>query len=126
MAIPQFRNEPMVDFSAEPNREAMLSALGSVYSALGKEFPLIIDGQEVRTDAKIQSINPSLKHEVVAVCQRGGPAHVNKAVAAAEAAFARWSRVPAEERAAVLLRAADILRRRKFWAARPTTNAPTR
>jgi len=117
MALPEFRNEAFTDFSADASRMAMQQALRTVAAQLGKEFPLVIGGQRVTTKEKFNSSNPSQKDEVVAVCQRGTIEHVQAAVAAADRAFASWSRVPAEERAAILLRAADWLRKRKFVAA---------
>lgn len=117
MALPEFRNEAYTDFNQEPNRKAMVDALDRVGRELGKEFPLIIGDQRLRLDGRFTSWNPSLKTQVVAVCQKATVQQVNQAVETADRAFTSWSRVPAEERAAVLLRAADILRRRKLWAA---------
>jgi 1-pyrroline-5-carboxylate dehydrogenase len=116
MALPEFRNEPFTDFSLEASRRAMLDALAAVERELGNEFPLVIGGERFRVDAKFTSWNPSLKTQAVAVCQKATAREVDRAVEAADQAFKTWSRVPAEERAAVLLRAADILRRRKYWA----------
>jgi len=116
MALPEFRNEPFTDFTTEPGRAAMLEALRVVGAELGKEFPLVIGGQRITTKDKFSSMNPGQKTEVVAVCQKATPEHVQMAVKAADEAFKTWSRVPAEQRAAILLRAADRLRRRKFWA----------
>lgn len=117
MALPEFRNEPFADFGVEATRTAMQQALHTVAAQLGKEFPLVIGGQRVTAKDKFNSYNPSQKDEVIAVCQRASTEQVQTAVAAAEKAFAPWSRVPAEERAAILLRAADWLRKRKFVAA---------
>ncbi len=117
MALPEFRNEAVTDFGQDPNRKAMTEALDRVGRELGKEFPLIIGDQRLRPDGKFTSWNPSLKTQAVAVCQKATVQHVNQAVETADRAFKSWSRVPAEERAAVLLRASDILRRRKLWAA---------
>lgn len=117
MALPEFRNEPFADFSLEPHRNAMLQSLRAVGSELGKEFPLVIGGKRTTAGEKFTSTNPSQKDEVVAVCQKAAAEHVETAIAAGEQAFKSWSRVPAQERAAMLLRAADRLRRRKFWAA---------
>ncbi len=116
MTLPEFRNEPFVDFSSDAGRKAMLDGLAQVERDLGKEFPLIIDGRRITAKEKFNSMNPSQKDQVVAVCQSGTTEHAQQAVAAAEKAFASWSRVPAEERASILLRAAAILRKRKFWA----------
>lgn len=117
MALPEFRNEPETDFSQESHRQAMLAALDGVGGELGKEFPLVIGEERIRLDGKFTSWNPSAKTQAVAVCQKATAHHADQAVQVAERAFTSWSRVPPEERAAVLLRAADILRKRKFRAA---------
>lgn len=117
MTLPEFRNEPSTDFTQEHNRQAMLEALDRVGRDLGSELPLIIGGERLQGDETFVSLNPSLKMQTVAVCHKATPQRVSQAVDAAGRAFATWSRVPAEERAAVLLRAAEILRRRSFWAA---------
>jgi len=117
MVLPEFHNEPATDFSLEPNRVVMTHALDQVERELGKEFPIVIADERVRHEAKFTSWNPSLKTQAVAVCQKGIAVDVSRAVEAAEAAFRTWSRVPAEERVAILLRAASILRSRKHWAA---------
>ncbi len=117
MALPDFRNEPFSDFTQEGVRAAMTAALGQVEGELGKEFPLVVAAERVTLSEKFTSWNPSLKTQAVAVCQKATAREVDRAVEAADRAFQTWSRVPAEERAAVLLRAADILRRGKFRAA---------
>jgi 1-pyrroline-5-carboxylate dehydrogenase len=117
MALPAFRNEPFSDFSTDAHRNAMRAALDQVQRELGREFPLLIGGERLQGDGTFTSINPSRKDEVVGIFPRGTPAHAERAIEAAERAFESWRRVPAEERAAILLRAADHLRRRKYVAA---------
>ncbi|MBI3997684.1 MAG: L-glutamate gamma-semialdehyde dehydrogenase [Armatimonadetes bacterium] len=117
MALPEFRNEPLTDFTQEAGREAMTAALDEVGRELGKAFPLIVGDERLRLDGTFTSWNPSLNTQAAAICQKGTPREVTLAVEAADRAFRSWSRVPVEERAAVLLRAAGLLRRRKSWAA---------
>ncbi len=114
--LPEFHNEPFTDFSAEAQRTRMLDALGTVRREMGKEFPLVIGGQRPTTYDKFYSRSPSNIEDIVAVLQKASPADVQRAVEAADRAFVSWRAVPAEERAAVLLRAADRLRQRKFIA----------
>lgn len=116
MALPEFRNEPLTDFTQEAQRAGMLAALDQVGRELGREFPLVIDGERARMDGKFTSWDPSLQTQAVAICQKATAREVDRAVEAAERAFRSWSRVPAAERAALLLRAAEILRRRRFQA----------
>jgi len=117
MALPEFRNEPLTDFSSEHARAAMQEAIAGIERDLGRELPLIIGAERVTVGNTFTSLNPSLKTQTVAVCQKGGEREVKRAVEVADQAFQTWSRVPAEERAAILLRAAEILRRRKLPAA---------
>jgi 1-pyrroline-5-carboxylate dehydrogenase len=95
----------------------MQAALAQVRQDMGKEMPLVINGQRVTVYDKFYSRNPSNVDEIVAILQKASAREVERAVEAADKAFPSWSRVPAEERAAILLRAADRLRRRKFVAA---------
>jgi len=117
MALPEFRNEPFTDFSTEAGRAAMSDALAEVQRELGKTFPLVIGGERITTYDRFYSRNPSNNDEVVAALYKASSREVERAIEAAERAFKSWRLVPAEERAALLLRAADRLRQRKFAAA---------
>jgi 1-pyrroline-5-carboxylate dehydrogenase len=110
----EFTNEPFVDFSMPENRNAMEAALKKVASEFGREYPMYIGGQKVVTTAKMKSTNPSHPSQVIGVFQSGTAEHAHQAVVAANKAFESWKRVPAEERAECLFRAAQILRKRKF------------
>jgi len=113
-----FKNEPFVDFARLENARAMREALDKVRRQLGREYENVIGGHRVRTEAKLQSINPSHPGQVVGVFQKAGAADVPAAVNAALAAFESWSRTSVKERAELLFRVAHTLRERKFeWAA---------
>ncbi len=109
-----FRNEPVIDFSKPENKKAMEEALEKVKKELGREYPILIDGEEIRTDEKMQSVNPSHPEQVIGVFQKGTVELANRAIEAAHKGFDIWKRVPAEQRAECLFRAADILRKRRF------------
>ncbi|HET7264945.1 MAG TPA: L-glutamate gamma-semialdehyde dehydrogenase [bacterium] len=117
MTVSPFRTEPLTDFAQPAGRQAMEQAIRGVGAELGREFPLLIDGREVRSGATFRSINPSQADQTVAVVQQGTGDHVEQAVQAALRAYESWQRVPAEERCALLLRAAAILRHRRLRAA---------
>lgn len=110
----EFHNEPIADFSKPENRQAMLQSLEKVKHELGREYPLIVGGKELRTAEKIQSVNPSHPDQVIGVFQKGTPELAHHAIEAATHAFETWKRTPAEQRAECLFRAADILRKRRF------------
>ena len=84
-------------------------------------IPLVIGGKDVYTDETFESVMPHRKSHVLADVSKGGPEHVQQAIDAAKAAHAEWSRMPWHERAAVFLRASELLA--GPW--RSTVNAAT-
>jgi 1-pyrroline-5-carboxylate dehydrogenase len=109
-----FVNEPFVDFTQPENKRRMQAALADVQEKLGREYDIIIGGKRIKTAGKIFSMNPARPAEVIGVHQRAGAEHVAPAMQAAQAAFATWSKVPVTERAALLFRAAALIRERSF------------
>jgi 1-pyrroline-5-carboxylate dehydrogenase len=114
LTLPEFRNEPYTDFSAPQNRRAMEEAQRSVRAAFGQEYELLIGGRTVRTDDKLRSVNPSRPSELVGILSKATPELADQAVQAAYDYFPEWSRTAPEDRVDMLLRAADLLRRRKL------------
>lgn len=110
----EFRNEPFTDFTRHENVHAMREALRRVREMLGHEYELVIGGERLRTQGKIVSHNPARPAQVVGVHQKAGVEHADQAVKAALRAYETWQYTPAEERAALLLHAAEIIRERKF------------
>jgi len=113
-ALAHFVNEPFIDFTAAENKRAMEAALAEVEAMLGREYDMVIGGKRLKTHGKIISTNPARPAQVVGIHQRAEADLAEEAVAAALAAFPAWSRKPAAERAALLFRAADLIRQRKF------------
>jgi 1-pyrroline-5-carboxylate dehydrogenase len=109
-----FRNEPFIDFSDRQNVHAMQDALARVGDLLGHEYQLVIGGERSRTAEKIQSLNPARPAQIVGIHQKAGQEHAEKAVKAALEAFATWQYAAVEERAALLLQTAALIRKRKF------------
>ena len=114
--LPEFRNEPFTDFSIPENRRKMEEALKKVRASFPDKGKLYIDGEWVDSTSgeTFVSINPSKKDEVVGYYQKGNTEDAEKALQAALRAFEEWRFYPAEERAAILLRAAKRLRERKY------------
>jgi 1-pyrroline-5-carboxylate dehydrogenase len=73
------------------------------------EIPLVIGGEELRTGDTFESVMPHDKDHVLATVHSGGAPEVERAIKAAGEAWADWHRTPWEERAAVFLRAAELL-----------------
>jgi len=111
----EFKNEPFTDFSDAVNAGAMREAIEKVRSELGREYPVIINGEKISLDSKFQSYNPAKKDEVVGVFSEVDTdvTLVDRAIEAATSAFMIWRDVPAADRAEYLFKAADVMRRRK-------------
>lgn len=112
MVLP-FQNVALTDFSDPAARDAFRQALQKVRGELGRHYPLVIGGRLVDTAERIFVTNPAQPDELIGTTARAGRAEADAAVAAAEAAFADWSRVDPVARARVLWKAAAILRRRR-------------
>src|SRR5687768_8672270 len=112
-SLPEFRNEPLTDFSKPEQKAAMEAAIEKVRGELGRDYPLIIGGERITGLKTWSSTNPAHKDEVLATFQKGTRDHVDKAVDAAWTAFESWKRQPVDVRAGLLLKAADLMRQRK-------------
>src|SRR2546430_3209152 len=106
---PEFTNEPFVDFAKPENKAAMEAALKKVASEFGREYPMYIGGQEVRTAEKMKSTNPSHPAQVIGIVQSASVEQARQAIESSHAYFDTWEKVPAEKRAAMLFRAAEII-----------------
>ncbi len=113
MALKPFKNEPLTDFSKPKNRKVMEKALVKVKTILGREYPLVIGGEEINTDDKLKSINPSRPNELVGLFSKANPELANKAINTAAAKFDEWKWVAPKKRAEYLLKAAKLMRQRK-------------
>jgi len=111
--VPEFRNEPLTDFSDPEQREAMQAALKQVTGEFDRGWPLVIGGERVTTGAWIDSFDPCHKDRRVGRVARASKAEAEQAMDAAWAAYPEWSRWRPDERARLLLRAAGMLRRQK-------------
>lgn len=113
--LDEFKNEPFTDFSKPENAAAMQAALEKVRSELGREYPVIINGEKISLPSKFESINPANKSQVVGVFSEvdSDTSLVQRAIDAAGAAFKLWRNVPAAERAEYLFKIAELMRQRK-------------
>jgi 1-pyrroline-5-carboxylate dehydrogenase len=93
----------------------MSAAIEKVRGELGREYPIVIDGEKIALESKFTSINPAKTSEVVGVFSEGDTNTdlVEKAITAATKAFKTWRNVPAAERAEYVFKIADIMRQRK-------------
>ena len=109
----EFRNEPFTDFSKEENAQAMRNALENVKAELGREYPLVIGGERITTESKLDSFNPANRTQLVGRFNKATKELANKAVETAAETFKTWRHMSAQERAEMLFRIAAILRERR-------------
>jgi 1-pyrroline-5-carboxylate dehydrogenase len=103
-----------------PERIALKTRLQAMASER-VDIPLVIGGQEIRTGALAQAVMPHDHRHVLADVHLATAADVQRAITAATAARNEWAHWPWEARAAVFLRAAQLLT--TTW--RSTLNAST-
>jgi 1-pyrroline-5-carboxylate dehydrogenase len=106
---PPPRNEPARSYAPGSPERASLQAKLAEMSAQQVEMPLVIGGRDVRTSNTHQATMPHRRHHVLGTVHWGGVEEIGQAIEAAARAWPDWSRLPWTERAAVFLRAADLL-----------------
>ena len=115
---PGFNNEPLVDFTQEENREAMIQALSDVHDQFGGVYSLIIDGKSCDSRATLVSRNPSKTSEIIGRVASATVDQATDAIEAARRAFGMWAATPVQTRAEYLeLMAAEMRERRLELAA---------
>ena len=114
MDLDEFQNERLTDFSAADREQEMQQAIQEVRGQLGNEYEIVIGGERFQSDEKFNSINPSLSGEIVGVFQKGNRALADRAVASADEAFGKWSRVSPKERVKYLMAVSRIMKERRL------------
>ncbi len=112
--LPEFKNEPMVDFSNPANVAAMEAAFAKVEARLGEQLDLVIGGEHIKTKDKRPSIDPGKTERVVGYQSMASTQDVDRVLDAATKACDMWRRVDPETRARHILKAGAIMRRRKL------------
>ncbi len=107
--VPPPHNEPVRGYApGSPEKAALKRRLASM-AAEELDVPLVIGGREVRTGRTEAMVMPHNRRHRLGVFHQAGAAEVRAAIDAAERARPAWSAMPWEERAAVFLRAAELL-----------------
>jgi len=109
--LPRFVNEPFSDFTQATVRQAFIDAVKEVRAQLGKEYPLVIGGQEVRTADKLSSVNPAKPSEVIGTICQASTKEIDMAIEAAKKAAPAWKALSPEDRAGYLIKAAEVARK---------------
>lgn len=108
--VPYPVNEPVQSYApGSAEREEVLKTYRDLYNQVALDVPMFIGGKEVRTAKKIPMTPPHDHQHVLGHYNYGDATHVTAAIEAALAARSSWSALPWHERAAVFLKAADLL-----------------
>jgi 1-pyrroline-5-carboxylate dehydrogenase len=102
-------NEPVYSYApGSKEREKLKIALNELKSKQ-IEVPLVIDGKEIRTEKKVKMTAPHDHNLVLGYAYHGSKKEIQAAIDSALKAQKTWAALPGEQRAAIFLKAADLL-----------------
>ncbi|PWB77174.1 MAG: 1-pyrroline-5-carboxylate dehydrogenase [Holophagae bacterium] len=107
--VPDPINEPVRAYAPGSPQKASLKARIDELLKQEIEIPLVIGGKEVRTGKLADAVCPHDHRHVLGRYHMAGEKEVEQAIKASQKAWAEWSEMPWEHRAAVLLKAAELL-----------------
>jgi len=107
--VPVAQNEPVKTYAPGTSERAALKAKLAELRSMEMELPMIIGGKEVTTDRRIRIAPPHDIHHTLGHYYQGDTSHVQMAIDAALEARTKWSDMPWQHRAAIFLKAADLL-----------------
>jgi 1-pyrroline-5-carboxylate dehydrogenase len=103
-------NEPVLDYApGSPERASLQATLDSLKSDAPIDIPAFIGGRPVPTDTTSSVVAPHDHQHTLAHLHQCGPNETQQAIDAAMDAKAEWASMDWEDRAAIFLRAADLL-----------------
>lgn len=106
---PQAVNEPLLGYKAgSAEKQAVKAAIAEAKSQV-LDIPMYIGGKKVTTSDKVAIRPPHETKHVLGHYNRGSAAHVEQAIEAALTAKTAWENMAWQERAAIFLKAADLL-----------------
>jgi len=119
--IPPPVNDPVKSYApGSPERASIKARLACMASEV-VDIPLIIGGKAVTTGSTADAVMPHDHAHVLGHYHKASEAHVQQAIAAAQAAHDEWASWSFDDRAAIMLKAAELLT--TTW--RDTINAAT-
>lgn len=108
-----FVNTPPTDFARETERGSFAKAVKAKGENLGKVHPILIDWKEVKTRRKLLSLNPARPSQVVGQSYLATKEEAERALESAYRHRELWMETPVDERVAIVLRAAQIMRAKR-------------
>ncbi len=107
--VPEPVNDPNRSYAPGSPERAELKARLKAMAAERLDIPIVIGGKEIRTGRTAQAVMPHDHSHVLADYHLADAEHVQQAIAASAAARREWASWAWEDRAAVILRAAELL-----------------
>ena len=107
--VPKALNEPVKSYAPGTSERKLLKEAIAELKATTVDIPMFIDGKEVRTGKTISIHPPHELAHTLGVYHKGDESHVKMAIDAALKAKFQWENTPWEQRAAIFLKAADLL-----------------
>ena len=107
--VPIPTNEPILGYEPKSTERAEFKATLKAMKSKKVDLPMIINGEEIYTKNKLK-LSPPYDHKFnLGTFNKGESKHVTSAVKAALKAKAKWETTPWNERAAIFLRAAELM-----------------
>lgn len=107
--VPKIENEPVLSYAPGSTERANLKAALAEAKAKTVEIGSIIGGEHFLEGEKVSIHPPHEINHTLGHFYKGGSDHVQKAIEAAMAAKPAWENMPWQERAAIFLKAADLI-----------------
>ncbi|WP_432713965.1 L-glutamate gamma-semialdehyde dehydrogenase [Pedobacter sp.] len=107
--VPTPINEPILGYAPGSQERELLQAALTDARAKQTDIPMYIGGKEVFTEAKVKITPPHDHQHILGQYSKGEKSHVSQAIDAALAAKADWENLAWEQRAAIFLKAADLI-----------------
>lgn len=107
--IPQAKNEPVKSYAPGDTETLNLKSKLQEMKNTPVDIPMYIGSKEIFTEEKISMHPPHEINHTLGTFNKGNASHVEAAISAALEAKESWAKMPWESRAAIFLRAADLL-----------------
>ncbi|KAJ6118521.1 hypothetical protein N7471_013141 [Penicillium samsonianum] len=110
LSPPKFENEKMLNYAKGSQERAELTkTIKKLKGQFPFTIPITINGSEITTKESRSQPNPSKHSEIVANYASATPEQVNTSIDAALSAKPAWEAIPFEDRAAIFLRASELI-----------------
>ncbi|KAI9683162.1 MAG: 1-pyrroline-5-carboxylate dehydrogenase [Trizodia sp. TS-e1964] len=109
-AVPRLSNEPNKHYAPHSEeRKGLAAAVEALRKKAPLDIPIVVAGTEIKTSAVLTQSIPASHANALATYSNASASHVSEAIDAALKAKPAWETLPFADRAAVFLKAADLL-----------------